>query len=148
MNARRPATSPVTLRFAFPDDFTDVAGLAALDSSVPPEQPVLLAEVAGEVRAALSLADGSVIADPFYPTASVVDLLRARAGQLLQDADHGGRRQGLIARMRAAAAARGLALSHTDRGLARSHADRGLTRSHADRRHRSVRADRYAKKSA
>lgn len=100
VNARRPATSPVTLRFAFPDDFTDVAGLAALDSSVPPEQPVLLAEVAGEVRAALSLADGSVIADPFYPTASVVDLLRARAGQLLQDADHGGRRQGLIARMR------------------------------------------------
>ena len=33
-------------------------------------------------RAALSLADGSVVADPFHPSTALVDLLRARARQL------------------------------------------------------------------
>jgi hypothetical protein len=35
--------NPVTLRFAFPDDSAAVARLAALDSSRPPRQPVLVA---------------------------------------------------------------------------------------------------------
>jgi hypothetical protein len=79
---RRPATSPVTLRFGFPDDSRAIARLAALDSASPPAQPVLLAEVSGELRAALSMADGAVVSDPFYPRAEVVELLRARAAQL------------------------------------------------------------------
>jgi hypothetical protein len=45
-------------------------------------QPVLLAEVDGQLRAALALTDGTVVADPFHPTADVIDLLRARARQL------------------------------------------------------------------
>lgn len=74
--------SPVTLRFGFPDDANAMARLAALDSSEVPSGPVLLAEVAGEPRAALSLRDGAVIADPFQHTTQVVDLLHIRATQL------------------------------------------------------------------
>jgi hypothetical protein len=37
----------------------------------------LVAEVGGEVRAALSLRDGAVVADPFHPTAALAELLRA-----------------------------------------------------------------------
>jgi len=102
LKTRRPATSPVTLRFAFPDDLSDLARLASLDSSVLPEQPVLLAEVAGEIRAALSLADGAVIADPFYPSTGVVELLRARAAQLRSAERDTGRRSrsSTLARLR------------------------------------------------
>jgi hypothetical protein len=74
----------VTLRFAFPDDAAALDQLAALDSSEPPAMPVLLGEVEGQPIAALSLADGAVIADPFRHTVAVVELLRARAGQLTE----------------------------------------------------------------
>ncbi len=77
-----PPTTPVTLRFAFPDDEHAIARLARLDSAEPPAMPVLLGEVGGELRAALSLADGSVVADPFHPSTALVDLLRARSRQL------------------------------------------------------------------
>jgi hypothetical protein len=56
--------------------------LAALDSAELLEQPALVAEVDGELRAALSLRDGAVIADPFHRTEALVDLLLARAAQL------------------------------------------------------------------
>jgi hypothetical protein len=74
--------SSVTLRFGSPADQRALARLAQLDSSTPPAQPVLLAEVDGQLRAALALTDGTVLADPFYLTADVIDLLRARARQL------------------------------------------------------------------
>jgi hypothetical protein len=76
------ATSQVTLRFAYPDDVESLNRLAVIDSAELPSLPVLLAEVDGELWAALSLADGSAVADPFRPTAPVVELLRARARQL------------------------------------------------------------------
>lgn len=72
----------VTLRLASPADQRPLARLAELDSSTPPAQPVLLAEVDGQLRAALALTDGTVVADPFHPTADLIDLLRARARQL------------------------------------------------------------------
>jgi hypothetical protein len=72
----------LTLRFAFPDDEAALARLAALDSSEPPAMPVLLGEVGGQLRAAVSLVDGVVVADPFQPTVALVELLRARARQL------------------------------------------------------------------
>lgn len=77
----------VTLRHAFPDDAQAVARLAALDSrSSPPPAPLLLAEIDGEPWAALSLKDGSTIADPFRPTAALLDLLRRRHAQLARQA--------------------------------------------------------------
>jgi hypothetical protein len=85
----RPTTAPpgdaeatVTLRFAGFDDAPDLLCLAQLDSAEPLTEPVLVAEVAGRLTAALSLSEGSVIADPFVPTAGAVELLRARARQL------------------------------------------------------------------
>jgi hypothetical protein len=80
-----PATVPVTLRYAFPDDAGALRRLAAIDCSEPPPGPVLLGEVGGQLLAAVSLSDGAVIADPFYPTVTLVELLRARARQLTAD---------------------------------------------------------------
>jgi hypothetical protein len=76
------ALPAVTIRHAFPDDALALLRLAALDSSEPPVAPALVAEVGGELRAALSLRDGGVIADPFHRTQALVDLLHARASQL------------------------------------------------------------------
>jgi hypothetical protein len=70
----------ITIRPAYGDDQLALFRLAALDSAtaVPPP-PLVLAEAGGELRAALSLADGTVIADPFHPTAALVGLLRTHA---------------------------------------------------------------------
>jgi hypothetical protein len=89
-----PGPSQVTLRFAFPDDVESLARLAALDSADPPVGTVLLAEVEGELHAALSLADGRVVADPFQPTAELLELLRARARQLSRAGASPRRRRG------------------------------------------------------
>lgn len=75
----------VTIRFAFPDDTRALLRLAALDSCAAPSGPVLLCEVDGELWAALSLADGAAVADPFKPTATAIELLLARAEQLRFD---------------------------------------------------------------
>ena len=72
----------VTLRFGSFADQDALARLAAIDSAEPPAQPVLLAEVDGRVVAALALSDGTSIADPFYPTVDLIDLLQTRATQL------------------------------------------------------------------
>ena len=67
------------------DDQRDLAALrylAELDSAPELAEPILVAEAGGEPRAALSLADGAAIADPFHPTADMVELLRLHASQL------------------------------------------------------------------
>jgi hypothetical protein len=73
-------TAQITIRPGYADDYDALTRLAALDSSpaVPP-RPVLLAEVDGALRAALSLRDGSCIADPFFATAGLLALLRTHA---------------------------------------------------------------------
>lgn len=86
---------PVTIRFAGAHDAGVLAALAQLDSADPLVLPALIAEVDGELRAALSLRDGAVIADPFRPTAALVELLRTRARQLASTP-----RRGLPARLR------------------------------------------------
>jgi len=70
---------PLTLRVARPDDAPAVRRLAQLDSSRPPTGPVLLAVVGSEPVAALAVTTGSVVADPFRPTAGVVAVLRQAA---------------------------------------------------------------------
>jgi hypothetical protein len=76
------ATS-VSIRRAGPHDAPALCRLAALDSAAPLRGEVLMAEVEGEALAALSLGDGSCVADPFAPTAQLVALLRLRRGQML-----------------------------------------------------------------
>jgi hypothetical protein len=70
---------PITIRPADADDEAALTRLAALDSARVPAAPLLVADVEGELRAALSLRDGTTIADPFHYTALYLDLLRARA---------------------------------------------------------------------
>jgi hypothetical protein len=73
----------ITVRSAFADDELALRHLAVLDSAPEiPAFPLLVAEIDGELRAALSLKDGGVIADPFVPTASALELLRVRADAL------------------------------------------------------------------
>jgi hypothetical protein len=43
---------------------------------------MVVAEVDGEIRAAVSLSDGTAIADPFHRTADLVALAETRAHQL------------------------------------------------------------------
>jgi hypothetical protein len=73
-------TAPITIRPAYADDDLAVARLAALDSANnAPPAPLLVAEVDGALRVAVSLRDGSAIADPFFPTADILTLVRTRA---------------------------------------------------------------------
>lgn len=69
----------ITIRPAYADDDAALARLAALDSAAPPPAPAILAEARGELRVAVSLRDGSVVADPFFPTSHLVKLLRMHA---------------------------------------------------------------------
>ena len=69
----------VVIRAARGSDGEALSELAALDSQRQLAGPVLIAEQDGAVVAAL--AGDRVIADPFRPTADVIDLLRLRAGR-------------------------------------------------------------------
>lgn len=74
------APQSITIRPAYADDSVALLRLAELDSApAPPPAPLLLAELDGVLRAALSRSDGRAIADPFVPTASLVALLRQAA---------------------------------------------------------------------
>jgi hypothetical protein len=72
----------LTVRLAGPADRPALERLAGRDSGSVPDGETVIAVVDGEVRAAIALACGTVIADPFRPTAELVDLLRLRAAQL------------------------------------------------------------------
>jgi hypothetical protein len=82
--SRNPAET-LTIRMAVSADAAALSRLAELDSAPPPEPvPMLVAEVGGELRAALPLDGGPAIADPFQWTAELVTLLAERARQLAQ----------------------------------------------------------------
>jgi hypothetical protein len=86
-------TTDITIRRAQEQDAAVLARLAALDSSDVPSGDLLIAEEDAEVRAAVSLASGAVIADPFHRTLSLVELLQVRAGSLNTTVDIGGGRK-------------------------------------------------------
>ena len=70
-------TAEITIRPADATDERALNELAIIDSAdSAPAAPVLLAEVDGRLRAALSMKDGKAVADPFYPSAGLVRLLR------------------------------------------------------------------------
>ena len=71
--------SQITIRVAGEGDLRQVARLAGRDSATVPPGRLLVAAIGEEVRAAVSLSDGSVIADPFHRTAELVEMLRIRA---------------------------------------------------------------------
>lgn len=108
------ATSPetVTVRPGTDEDAAQLERLGALEGRDPGSAPHLVAAEDGEVVAALSLRDGTVVCDPFRLTRHSVDQLRARAAELSgrPPARPGIRRRALTALASAGAA---LALAAT-----------------------------------
>ena len=70
--------STVVIRLATAADVDDLRRLAALDSARALLGTVLVAQSDGEIRAAYSVDEERAIADPFLPSAGLVELLRAR----------------------------------------------------------------------
>ena len=75
----RPDQGKITVRRASAADADALVDLAELDGVRVPAGPLLLAEVDDEIRAALSLADGTYISDPFHLSGALVSLLRDNA---------------------------------------------------------------------
>jgi hypothetical protein len=78
--------APLTIRRADIADSGALVHLAALDSSDPPQGDALLAEVGRELWAAVEIESGNAVADPFRPSADLVELLRFRAARLRAEA--------------------------------------------------------------
>jgi hypothetical protein len=95
-----------TIREARPADADALSRLAELDSARVPAGRVLVGEVDGELVAAVPIAGGPAIADPFRPTSALVSLLGLRAAQLRGLQNRRGSR-GWIRRLIPAAARRG-----------------------------------------
>jgi hypothetical protein len=70
----------ILIRPAHAGDVDALARLAALDSQRALEGSVVVAEAEGILVAALDTDSGTAIADPFRPTADVVELLNRHAG--------------------------------------------------------------------
>jgi len=72
----------IKIRQATTTDVFALRRLAALDDRRALRGDVLMAEEAGELRAAISLQDGRVVANPFARTADIVDMLRVQRGHV------------------------------------------------------------------
>ena len=89
----------ITVRHSVASDLSELARLAAWDSASPPRGPALIAEADSRMLAALPLGSGRPIADPFEPTAAILELLRLRAEQL-DEREHRGLRDRLRSLLR------------------------------------------------
>ena len=76
----------ITLRLANVGDEHAVERLAALYDRAVPEGPLLLAEVDGELLAALTLAGDRELMDPYLPTGALIELLALRVKHLAAQA--------------------------------------------------------------
>jgi hypothetical protein len=105
-SSRNPAEM-LTIRMAVSADAEALVRLAQLDSVRPPAPvPMLVAEVGGELRAALPLDGGPAIADPFRRTAQLVAILAERRRQLAPPPRRAARRWRLLRAPRPAPAPR------------------------------------------
>jgi hypothetical protein len=69
----------ITIRQPAPSDHEAIERIAGLDSSRVPSGRLLVAVEGDEIRAVLPLDGGRAIADPFHPTAELVEMLRVAA---------------------------------------------------------------------
>jgi hypothetical protein len=77
-----PTSADVVIRYARPDEADALATLAKLDSSRAPRGDVIVADVQGELWAAVSLDDGHAVANPFRPSGELTFRLSERAREL------------------------------------------------------------------
>jgi hypothetical protein len=82
----RPPTiatgAAITLRLAGRDDEAAIERLAQLCEGARPPGPSLVAEVDGQIQAALPCVSRELLSDPYIPMAELRSLLRLRAAQL------------------------------------------------------------------
>ena len=76
----------LVLRRSVSQDAAVLTRLAQLDEAPRPVGAVLVAELDGEIVAAVPFEGGRAIADPFRPTAELVELLRTRTRLLAKAA--------------------------------------------------------------
>jgi hypothetical protein len=88
-------------------DLRALRALAERDSRSPLDGQVLVAEVEGRALAAISLATGDLLADPFSRTDELRSLLELRAAQLRRRERRAGGRSERVHRARAHAALAG-----------------------------------------
>jgi hypothetical protein len=84
---------PITIRPAYAEDEPALRRLAALDSALVPGGRVLVAEVDGEIRVAVSADDLAAVADPFHLTSDLVELVRDHIARSRARAERHPRRQ-------------------------------------------------------
>jgi hypothetical protein len=80
--AAQPFEDVVALRLCTVQDDEALERLALLDGQPSPRGRYVLAEVGGQIVAALPLDGGKPLSDPFRRTAHLLPLLRLRASQL------------------------------------------------------------------
>ena len=101
-----PTGTSITIRAAGPEDVEALHRLAQRDSRPVPGGELLIALVDGEARAAISLASGETIADPFHRTEELVGMLTLRGSRLRGESRQ--RRRGLTLSLLLSPASRGL----------------------------------------
>ncbi len=77
-----PTRADLVVRYARPDEADAVAELAQLDSSPAPRGTVIVADVQGELWAAVSVDDGHAVANPFRPSGELTFALLERAREV------------------------------------------------------------------
>jgi hypothetical protein len=95
----------IVIRGAGEGDARALRRLAHLEGRwLSPQLRILVAEVDGEVQAALPVNGGEALADPFRHTAALVEMLRLRASELRAGTEQRPRRglRALIAQLRPA----------------------------------------------
>jgi hypothetical protein len=83
----------ITIRLATPEDSRAIERLGQLEGLQTPRGELLVAEVDGELWAAVELGSGTVVADPFRPSGDVAEFLLRRFERL-----NGGVRRGGVRR--------------------------------------------------
>jgi len=99
MSTERGHGDDMTIRRATPGDGGALRRLAALAESDPLRGDVLLVEVGDELWAAVDLATGREISDPFRPTLPARRLLRLRRESLALASGRVGRLRALRERL-------------------------------------------------
>ena len=79
MSSRLTTRPSVLIRNARGSDLPALTDLAELDSAPALSGPVLVAELEGRIVAARAIDGGGTVADPFVPTAGLVELLELHA---------------------------------------------------------------------
>ena len=73
--------NPITIRISTEADSARLHELAELDGHAAPKGEAVLAEANGRLVAAVGVADGVAVADPFVLTSDTLEVLRVRAEQ-------------------------------------------------------------------